>query len=70
MKEGLPSSTIYSIIQDNKGFIWIGTESGLVRYDGTKFRVYTIADGLPDNEVLGLHFDQRELSLRSGKLFI
>jgi len=55
----LPSSTTYSIIQDNQGFIWIATDAGLVRYDGTNFKVYTTADGLPDNEVLGLHFDPK-----------
>jgi ligand-binding sensor domain-containing protein len=57
VKDGLPSSTTYSVVQDNKGFIWIGTEAGLVRYDGTNFKVYTTQDGLPDNEVLGLLFD-------------
>jgi ligand-binding sensor domain-containing protein len=59
VKDGLPSSTTYSTVQDSKGFIWIGTDAGLVRYDGTNFKVYTIDDGLPDNEVLGLHFDPK-----------
>ena len=31
---GLPSNEIYSLHQDAKGFLWIGTEAGLVRYDG------------------------------------
>jgi hypothetical protein len=37
---------------DNDGFIWLATESGLTRFDGTRFRTYTSADGLPDNLVL------------------
>ena len=29
-----------SIVQDRQGFIWIGTEDGLNRYDGYRFRIY------------------------------
>lgn len=54
VKDGLPSSTNYSVIQDNRGFIWVGTEAGLVRYDGTNFKVFNTLNGLPDNEVLGI----------------
>jgi ligand-binding sensor domain-containing protein len=35
-KDGLPSNTIYQIKQDKKGFIWIATANGLVRYDGKR----------------------------------
>jgi signal transduction histidine kinase/ligand-binding sensor domain-containing protein len=38
--EGLSSSMATSIIQDYKGFIWIGTYDGLNRYDGFNFVVY------------------------------
>jgi len=37
---GLSSSAITSILQDHKGFIWIGTFDGLNRYDGNKFVTY------------------------------
>lgn len=57
VKDGLPSTTTYSFAVDEKGFIWIGTEAGLVRFDGLQFKVYTTHDGLPDNEVLSLMFD-------------
>ncbi|MCU4175692.1 two-component regulator propeller domain-containing protein [Carboxylicivirga sp. N1Y90] len=33
-ENGLPSNVTNSIVQDQKGFIWIGTENGLCRYDG------------------------------------
>ncbi|HSD15265.1 MAG TPA: PAS domain S-box protein [Flavobacterium sp.] len=37
-KNGLPSSTIFSVIQDSRNLIWIGTDgSGLIRYDGKNF---------------------------------
>jgi ligand-binding sensor domain-containing protein len=38
--EGLSDATILSIYQDNKGFIWLGTESGLYRYDGYNFKLF------------------------------
>lgn len=37
---GLVSNTVTSIVQDNQGFIWFGTEHGICRYDGRKFRNY------------------------------
>ncbi|MCP4605105.1 MAG: response regulator [Proteobacteria bacterium] len=40
IEQGLSSSIVTSIVQDNKGFMWIGTESGLNRYDGYNFAVY------------------------------
>lgn len=50
--DGLPSNLIYSFMQDDRGFIWISTNDGVVRFDGKFFRVYTTADGLPDSEIL------------------
>ncbi len=40
-EEGLSSNTTYQVVQDQKGFIWIATSSGLNRYDGNGFKVYT-----------------------------
>ncbi|ASB49714.1 hybrid sensor histidine kinase/response regulator transcription factor [Alkalitalea saponilacus] len=37
---GLSSSRITSIVQDTDGFIWIGTEDGLTKYDGSHFHIY------------------------------
>ncbi len=38
--EGLSQVTVFSIIQDDQGFLWIGTMDGLNKYDGYQFRVY------------------------------
>jgi len=38
--EGLPNSQVRAIVQDQRGFLWFGTQDGLARYDGTKMRVY------------------------------
>jgi len=48
---GLPSSEVYSIIQDSKGYIWFATDHGVCRYNGKNFTTYTIAEGLPDNTI-------------------
>lgn len=40
VEDGLSSSSINSIIQDKKGFLWIGTEEGLNRYDGYSFKIF------------------------------
>jgi len=39
-KDGLSQSTVYAILQDNKGFMWFGTQDGLNKYDGYKFTHY------------------------------
>lgn len=38
--DGLNNSSIHSICQDDNGFIWIGTEGGLFRYDGNHFKAF------------------------------
>lgn len=39
-KEGLSHYTVSSIVQDQFGFLWIGTHSGLNRYDGYQFQIF------------------------------
>jgi len=45
--DGVPSSLVYKIVQDHEGFLWIGTQDGLARYDGVGFRVYRHDPGDP-----------------------
>jgi signal transduction histidine kinase/ligand-binding sensor domain-containing protein/ActR/RegA family two-component response regulator len=50
--EGLQNLTVLSLAQDGAGYIWAGSEGGLYRYDGTRFRLMAAAEGLPcANEV-------------------
>lgn len=38
--QGLPSNEVYSLVQDQQGFIWLGTDAGLFRYNGNRFIPY------------------------------
>lgn len=55
-QDGLPVNSISSIIQSRKGYLWLGTEDGLVRFDGVRFKVYnnTTHPGLGYNRVKDL----------------
>ena len=50
-EDGLPSQTIYKILQDPEGFIWLATEGGLCRFDGQTFELFDHPD-LITNEIL------------------
>lgn len=49
-----PSSAIHHLIQDEAGFLWMGTENGLFRYDGHATTHWGAADGLPSDWILRL----------------
>ncbi len=54
-EEALPINIITSLAQDDYGFLWIGTQNGLVRYDGYRFEQYNYSNrtpySLPDDYV-------------------
>ncbi len=59
--DDLPLNMINALLQDSKGFIWIGTNEGLVRYDGSEMKVYKAKEnpsfGLVTNWVIALYED-------------
>ncbi len=61
--EGLPSSSVYALVQDPNGAMWFGTKGGLARYDGVQFQVFHHVAGdaasLPHNTVGGLLVDRQ-----------
>jgi len=60
IEEGLSQSSVFCIMQDSRGYIWIGTNGGgLSRFDGVRFETFTIADGLSDIVVRSLFEDSK-----------
>jgi two-component system, sensor histidine kinase ChiS len=40
MRTGLPGNTVFSLTQTNDGYLWLGTQDGLVRFDGIRFQLF------------------------------
>jgi diguanylate cyclase (GGDEF)-like protein len=63
-EDGLSHPSIAAIIQDNDGFLWIGTQDGLNRYDGREFLTFQHKPfdetGLPNNQIQTLFMGQNE----------
>lgn len=53
--DGLPSDEVYHVMQDNKGFLWMATDNGIVKYDGKTMEVFNKSNGLPENVVFRLY---------------
>jgi ligand-binding sensor domain-containing protein/signal transduction histidine kinase/CheY-like chemotaxis protein len=39
-EEGLPQSSVLALLQTRDGYLWLGTQEGLVRFDGVRFTVF------------------------------
>ncbi len=66
MENGLPQNTVHALAQTPDGFIWLGTEAGLVRFDGNTFSVFdtTSAPALPSGDIRCL------LATKDGVLWV
>jgi ligand-binding sensor domain-containing protein len=54
LREGLSQMQVTCMIQDSRGYIWIGTKNGLNCFDGQKFINFKKQQGLPDNNIISL----------------
>src|SRR5580700_9595280 len=64
-EQGFPRGPVYAIAQSSDGYLWIGTQAGLVRFDGLNFRMVRDAPALLNSaSVLGLTPD------RDGNLWV
>jgi len=59
VKDGLPGSQIYDMLQDRKGYMWFAGDMGVSRFDGYEFKNYSVENGLPNNSVVILHEDPK-----------
>ena len=53
--QGLKSQFINVLCQDREGYLWVGTQNGLYRYDGYRFLEFSTKDGLPSDSITSLH---------------
>ncbi len=62
-ENGLSNSTIETILQDDRGFMWFGTRDGLNRYDGSQMIIYrnslTDSSTISDNYITSLYEDKQ-----------
>ena len=58
-KEGLSASKVYTVIQDANEFIWLGTGSGVTRFDGLHFENFSTSDRLSPGGVKSIFEDSR-----------
>ncbi|MCU0424100.1 MAG: ATP-binding protein [Candidatus Kapabacteria bacterium] len=66
MEQGLPQNSAQALCQTRDGYLWIGTEEGLVRFDGVQFTVFDVNN----TPALGANTIQALCEDRSGTLWI
>ena len=64
--EGLPQTSVQAIARTPDGYLWVGTQEGLTRFDGVRFTVYDTGNepAIPDKYISVLFVD------RAGRLWI
>jgi ligand-binding sensor domain-containing protein/serine phosphatase RsbU (regulator of sigma subunit) len=58
IEEGLPQSSVYTMLQEKDGSIWVGTMNGISKYNGLNFENFTKKNGLAENRVTSSCLDK------------
>ena len=67
LRDGISNNFVTDIAQDKHGFIWIGTEAGLNRFDGVNFKIFSERNSrLKGNSINSLFYDETEDKLWIG----
>src|SRR5580704_11682557 len=53
--QGLGNLATLCMLQDSSGYLWVGTQHGLYRYDGAHFMTFEMREGLPSERIESLH---------------
>ncbi|WP_298422583.1 sensor histidine kinase [uncultured Kordia sp.] len=62
LKDGLPQSQVNAIVQDDLGYLWVGTQGGgIARFDGLSFTIWNEKKGLGSNYIHALRFSNDTL---------
>lgn len=72
---GLPQNTVNRICQDKNGIIWMATYGGLVRFDGTKFKTFSVKNHpeLSSDRIYNIYADSKNqlwISSELGKILV
>lgn len=66
IEDGLPQSQVYAMVQDEIGYLWLGTQGGgLANFDGRKFEVFNEDKGLLSNYIYSLYVQHDSLFIGS-----
>lgn len=65
-ESGLPENSVHSLAQTSNGYVWMGTEEGLTRFDGVRFVTYTFHN----SPGLASDFIQSLAAARDGSLWV
>ena len=68
VEDGLSNSTVYTSLQDKKGFLWLGTKDGLNRFDGYTFKIFR--NNPADSSSLGNNFVRTLFEDKNGTLYV
>lgn len=69
LEQGLSQSSVMSVLQDHTGFLWVGTQDGLNRFDGLEFKVYRNHPQDPNslsNNFIKVLYEDRQGTLWAG----
>lgn len=58
--DGLPSNAVHQVVEDRDGYLWFATDDGLARFDGQRFRIWRMEQGLADNQLLSMATDAQD----------
>ena len=68
LEQGLSQGTVYSILQDQKGFMWFATQDGLNKYDGYTFTSYRASQ--EDSTSLSDNYTQDLFEDHKGRIWV